>query len=391
MTALTLILGALMAFGPLSIDMYLPGLPDIVRDLNAREGAVQLTLSAFLIGLALGQAIYGPLSDKYGRKRPLLLGVSVYVVASLLCAVATNVETLIALRFLEAVGAAAGGVITNATVRDLFVGRSAASMFSMLMLVMGIAPIAAPVLGGQLLLLSSWRTIFVILAVFGVLCGLAALLWLPETHPIERRRGVRLRDTARTYAGFLRNRAFMAYALSAGGSSALLLSYITGSPFVFIDLLHVSPQTFSWLFGLNALGLIAASQVNRLLLRRASSEQIVAWASASALLWAALLLVTVGLLGMGLSVLVPLLFACVTSIGFLMSNISALALAPVRERTGSAAAILGITQNASSGIAGALVGAFAAGGALSMTVVMALSAAACFVLLRVARSTRAAA
>lgn len=370
---LTLILGGLQAFGPLSIDMYLPGLPTIARDLRVDEGTAQFTLSAFLLGMALGQAAYGPVTDKYGRRRPLLFGVAVYVLASVLCALAPTAPLLIAGRFLQALGASAGAVITTAVVRDLWRGKEAADRFSLLMLVMGVAPILAPLLGGLILARFEWHAIFWTLAGLGVLC-LAAVFALPETSSPESRAGVRLRDAAGTYLDLLRNAPFVAYALAGSFASCTLFAYISGSSFVFIETLGLTPGLYSVLFGANALGLIVASQVNRALLRRGSLNGIAAGASAATLGFA-LLLVLVTLTGnASVWTLAPLLFGLLSSLGLTFPNTTTLALEHVRVRMGSASALRGTIQFALAGGAGSLVGLLADGTALPMTGVMAVSA-----------------
>ena len=357
---LTLILGGLQAFGPLSIDMYLPGLPTIARDLGVSDGAAQFTLSAFLIGMALGQASYGPATDKYGRKKPLLFGVALYVLASVICARSPSIEVLILGRFLQALGASAGAVITTAIVRDLYSGREAADRFSLLMLVMGVAPILAPLLGGLILSRFDWHALFWMLAGLGVLCWLS-VTGLTEPSRAAERAQARLRDAAGTYLALLRQAPFMTYALGGAFASSAMFAYISGSSFVFIGALHVSPGVYSLLFGLNALGLIAASQVNRALIRRFPLARITGVANSFTLLFA---------LGLGLVTLTghaavltlaPLLLGLLITLGFTFPNTTTLALDNVRTRLGSAAALRGTLQFVISGLAGSAVGVLSNG------------------------------
>ena len=229
---LVLLIGALSAFAPLSIDMYLPGLPAIATELGASPAEVQLTLTACLIGLALGQLVSGPLSDTYGRRRPLLVGLALYTVASLLCAAAPTVWTLVAARLLQGLGGAAGIVIARAVVRDHYSGSAAARFFALTMLVNGLAPILAPIIGGQLLLITTWQGIFLVLAGIGAILFLVAALRLAESLPPERRRSGRLGDVARSYRGLLGDRGFMSYVLASALAFAAMFAYISASPFV---------------------------------------------------------------------------------------------------------------------------------------------------------------
>jgi Bcr/CflA subfamily drug resistance transporter len=257
-----LILGGLTAFGPLSLDMYLPALPALARGFSAAESEVQLTLTACVLGIAIGQVLAGPLSDTLGRRRPLMAGLALYTAASLLCAAAPAVPALTAFRLLQGFGAAAGIVIARAVVRDLHSGTAAARYFSMLMLVAGSAPILAPVIGGQVLRVTSWRGVFVVLGLFGAALLVASALGLRETLPADRRRSGELRDTLRTFGGLLTDRVFLGYALASGFAFAALFSYISGSPFVLQQLFGLSPQQFSAVFAMNAVGIVVSGQVN---------------------------------------------------------------------------------------------------------------------------------
>src|SRR5947209_9366801 len=271
---LVFILGSLSAFGPLSIDMYLPALPSLSRDFGTGASQVQLTLSACLLGLALGQAIAGPISDSLGRRRPLLAGLTAYALASLLCVVAPSVYALAGLRLLQGIAGAAGIVIARAIVRDLHSGVAAARFYSLLMLVNGLAPILAPIFGGLLLRFTSWRGVFIVLAIIGTLLLLAAATGLGETLPPERRRSGGVLATITTFRQLLANRPFMGYALSCGLAFAAMFAYIAGSPFVLQEIYGLSPQLFSVIFGTNALGLVIASQGNGRLVGRVPPERL---------------------------------------------------------------------------------------------------------------------
>jgi MFS transporter, DHA1 family, multidrug resistance protein len=255
------ILGALSAFGPLSMDMYLPGLPSLTRELGASASAGQLTLTGCMLGIAIGQLVMGPLSDSLGRRRPLLAGIAGYTLASIACAAAPSIGVLIALRFLQGLAGGAGVVIARAVVRDVFSGPSAARMFSLLMIVTGAAPVLAPLVGGQALSVTSWRGIFGVLAAIGVPLLVSTLLWLPETLPAARRHPGGVLDTVRAFGALLRDREFTPYALSFSLAFVAMFAYIAGSSFVLEDIHGISPQLFSVVFAVNSAGLITMSQV----------------------------------------------------------------------------------------------------------------------------------
>ncbi|NJM07479.1 Bcr/CflA family multidrug efflux MFS transporter [Candidatus Gracilibacteria bacterium] len=354
---LIITLGILTATGPFSIDMYLPGLPAIVNEFNADASTVGLTLSLFFIGLAVGQAFYGPLSDRFGRKRPLLIGFAVYTLASVACALTPSLGGLIAMRLLQALGGCAGVVIARSAVRDRFEQREAAGVFSWLVLVTGVAPITAPIIGGQVIAAFGWRAIFWVLAVFGLICLTLTLWVLPETLPRERRVATPLRGVLRIYGGLLADRTFIGYALAGGLFFSSMFAYITGSPFVIIEQYGVAPEQFAWIFGLNASGLVITAQLNRWLLRHYSSDTVLRAALMIAVA-AALVLLLAAVSGIGglFGLLLPL-FVCVSCVGLIGPNSTALALAPHGNRAGSASALLGTIQFALGAASGALVGA----------------------------------
>jgi DHA1 family bicyclomycin/chloramphenicol resistance-like MFS transporter len=369
--SLIVVLGTLTAFGPLSIDMYLPGLPAIARDLDAEPALVQLTLSLFFIGLAVGQALYGPLSDRYGRRRPLLLGCALYAVASAACALAPTAPALVAARLVQAFGGSAGMVIARSVVRDRFDAHESARVYSLLMLVMGLAPITAPLIGGQLLAFVGWRAIFWVLCGFGLLCLLSVALILPESLPAERRSGSGIGAALRIYERLLADRQLLGYALVGGFTSAAMFAYIAGSPFVVIELYGISPQQYGWIFGTNALGLILASQINRRLLDSFDSAAIVR-ATLLVSAGAACLLVLAASTGVGgLPALLIPLFVCVASGGLVGPNTTAAALVPHGKAAGSASALLGALAFLIGTGATALVAALQNGTALPMAGVMA--------------------
>ncbi|GAA4851983.1 multidrug effflux MFS transporter [Saccharopolyspora rosea] len=365
-----LILGGLTAFGPLSIDMYLPALPQLTRELGATEAQAQLTLTAVLVGLAFGQLIAGPISDAVGRRKPLLTGLALYLVATVLCALSDSVYALAGLRALQGFGAAAGMVIARAAVRDLYSGVEAARFFSSLMLVTGLAPILAPVIGGQVLAHTTWRGVFVVLTVFGVTLLTVAGFALPETKPKQWRQPARLGATFRTFGRLLAEPSFLGNALAGGLGMAAMFAYVSGSSFVLQNIYGLSPQTYSFVFGMNAVGLVAAGQINaRLVGRVATESQLLVTALVSASI-AGAVLVTAAVLGLPLPVLLAALFVMIASLGFVMPNTTMLALADHREVSGSASALLGVNQFVVGALAAPLVGLGGVGSALPMVLVM---------------------
>ncbi len=353
--SLVLVLGALSAFGPLSLDMYLPAFPALARDLGSTASQVQLTITTCLVGLALGQLVAGPLSDRFGRKRPLLIGVAAYALASLLCAVAPDIWTLTAARVIQGLAGSAGIVIARAVARDLHSGRALARFFALLMLVNGLAPILAPLVGAQVLRVTDWRGVFVVLAVIGFLIWLAVLLVLPETLPVERRHGGGLAHTVATFGSLLRERAFVGYTLSTGFVLGAMFAYIAGSSFVLQDVYGLSAQQFALVFGSNATGLIVASQISAHLVRRIAPRTLmragVVVSTTGGLAVLACVLGDVGLVGLLLS-----LFLVVSSVGLVAPNAAALALADHPRNAGSASALLGMGQYAVGGLVAPLVG-----------------------------------
>src|SRR5579859_1348812 len=380
---LVFILGALSAFGPLSIDMYLPALPALSHDFGTGAAEVQLTLSASLLGLAVGQAITGPISDALGRRRPLLVGLAAYALASLLCVFAPSVAVLVVLRFVQGFAGAAGIVIARAVVRDLHSGVAAARFFSLLMLVNGLAPILAPLVGGLLLRFTSWRGVFIVLTIVGTLMLLAVATGLGETLPKESRQLGGIRSTMTTFGQLLTSRAFVGYALSCGLALGAMFAYISGSPFVLEGIYGLSPQWFSVMFGVNALGIMLAGQINGRLVGRVSPARLlVAGLVASAAGGVALLMVVT--LGGGLIGILPSLFVVVASLGFVMPNATTLAMSGRPNTAGSASALLGVLHFSIGAAAAPVVGAFGTATALPMATVIAalgVSALAVFALL----------
>ncbi|MEU1001737.1 MULTISPECIES: multidrug effflux MFS transporter [Streptomyces] len=380
----TFLLGSLTAVPPLAMDMYLPSLPEVTRSLHAPAATVQLTLTACLAGMALGQLVVGPMSDRWGRRRPLLAGLAVFVVATVLCALAPTVETLVAFRLAQGLAGAAAIVIARAVVRDLYDGMAMARFFSTLMLISGVAPIVAPLIGGQVLRVTDWRGVFVVLTAIGVLIGVLVWTRLPETLEPAERHGGGVGEALRAMRGLLADRAFAGYMLTGGFAFAALFAYISASPFVIQEIYGASPQTFSLLFGVNSVGLVLVGQINgKILVGRVSLDRVLGIGLTIVITAAtALLLMSLGVFGeVGLVPVAAALFVLMSAMGITLPNTQALALMRTKHAAGSASALLGTSSFLIGAVASPLVGVAGEDTALPMAVVQlaaALVALACF-------------
>ncbi|MBU8542095.1 MULTISPECIES: multidrug effflux MFS transporter [Roseomonadaceae] len=368
---LAILLGALTALGPLGIDMYLPAFPAMGADLGASPAAIQRTLAVFLLGMAAGQLVYGPLSDRLGRRLPLFVGMGVYTLASIGCAVASSADALVWLRLAQALGGCVGVVVARAVVRDLCDERGAVRMMSMLMLAMGAAPILAPMLGGWMLAALGWRAIFWFLAIYGVLALVVMQAWLPESLPPERRRQDNFGAVLLVYLSLLKDRRFLAHALAGALPMAGLFAYLVGSPHLLMQVHGLGPVEYGMAFGGNAFGLILASQViSRLVRRQAPSKLLVITLSLLAT-------ASVGvLLAVASGALLPLLAAFFLFLAFMGSVLplsTALAMAPMGRMAGSASALMGTLQFGVGAVVGAVLGAFGGTSALAMGGAIALA------------------
>jgi DHA1 family bicyclomycin/chloramphenicol resistance-like MFS transporter len=366
---LVFLLGAVTAFAPVSIDMYLPSLPVLGTEFGASAGHVQLSVASFFLGLAVGQGFYGPLSDRFGRTRPLCAGLLLFVLASIGCALAPSIDFLIVVRFFQALGACSGQVISRAVVRDLFEPREAVQVFSLLVLVMGVSPVLAPLVGAQILQWFPWRTIFWVIATLGAMGLIGTFLGLKESHHGERKPLV-IGNVMRTYADLLRDRAFMGYVLTGGMALAGMFAYIVGSPYVFMEHFNVTTARFGLIFGVNALGLVLAAQVNARLVRRFTSDAIIRKVLAIQVTAGILLFAGAWWGFLGLYGVAALLFVYVSSVGCLFPNITAMAMAPQGARAGSASALIGVIQFVLAAVSASLIGAANSGAAVPMAVVL---------------------
>lgn len=381
---LIVLLGALTAVAPLAIDMYVPGFPEMSRALDASDSAVQLSMTAFLAGLVAGQLVIGPLSDGLGRRRPLIWGTALFVALSVVCAAVPAIELLVAARFLQGVAGAAGMVLARAVITDRFPGPRLPHYFSLLSMVLGVAPVAAPVIGGAILTAASWRWVFVALALFGALLFVAVLFAVPETLPPERRHQGGVAGSFRAMGRLTTRRAFLGSALTLGFAGAALFAYIGGSSFVFQEVYGTSAGTYSLIFASNAGGMLVAGALFGVLSRRVALGTLLAASVALSVLAVAVLVLLLATVGGTLAGTWVTLFFAAFGIGGVFPATMSLGQSLGRTASGAASALLGGIQFLFGAIASPLVGAFGTDSAAPMTVTMFLSlllAAVCLVTL----------
>lgn len=373
-----LTLGLLTALAPFSIDMYLPAFPDIAKGLGVSIETIQLSLASYFVGLSVGQLLAGPLSDRFGRKPPLLGGLLLYTLVSVACSFAATAYWLISLRFFQALGGCVGVVVSRAIVSDLYPVKERAGIFSTLMLVMGVAPIVAPSLGSFLSASLGWQSVFIALSIVGIL-AIAGTLYLPETKGNDFSISIRPGLLLKSYLSILRNQKFLVYSFCGGLGNAAMFAYISGSPFVYMELFGLTEIQYGWAFGINALGLITGGQVNRKLLRYYSSARILTIVVYIQLI-TGLLLWFGAWMGYSALFILPLVFVFVSSLGYVLPNTTALAMAPFIRDSGTASAVLGFLQYVIAAGSAALVSGLHNGTAIPMTLTIALSAMASFII-----------
>ncbi|PIC86863.1 MFS transporter [Sporosarcina sp. P20a] len=352
---LVVLLGSLSAFGPLSMDMYLPGLPIVAEDLNASTSLVQLSLTACLIGLGAGQLIFGPLSDIYGRRKPLVITLSVYAIASVLCAFSPNIWIFVALRFVQGMTGAAGIVIARACARDLYVGNELTKFMAMLSIVSGSAPILSPIVGGVVLNYASWHMVFLLLGIIGLLMFLSTAFFLPDTLPVEARSESGMLAVIKTFSGLLKDKWFLGIALTQGLIMSGMFAYIAGSPFVLQNIYGVTAQQFSLFFAMNGVGIITAAQVTGRLSGKIHELKFLRAGVLLSFTASILLLLTVWN-EWPLAVIATALFFMVSSVGLVSPAAFSLAMQSQGKSAGSASAFLGLLPFIGGAIVSPLVG-----------------------------------
>lgn len=370
-TRLILILGLLSAVGPFSIDMYLPGFPVIAANLHTTPEMVSYSLSSYFIGICAGQLLLGPLLDRFGRKRPLYGGLTLYIISSIGCAFAPTIEVLIVLRLFQAAGGCVGIVAPRAIIRDLFPVHENAKIFSLLILILGVSPIIAPTAGGYVTAHFGWHAIFIILTIISFIILLLVIFFLPESKKPDPSFSLKPKPILASFQKVMTHPQFYTYALTGSLASAGLYAYLAGSPFVFMELYHVTGQHYGWIFAIIAGGLITSSQLNNILLRTYTSQQIIR-ATLTLQCGVAVLLVAGTYTDfLGLTGTIACIFVYLCCQGFSFPNSSALSMAPFTKEAGSASALMGSIQMALGAGASALVGLLSNGTAIPMTAVMA--------------------
>lgn len=363
-----LILSGLMAFTSLSTDIYLPAMPTMATDLH---GNVELTITGFLVGFTIAQLIWGPISDHLGRRKPLFIGMVLFIIGSAGCALSTSITQIVFWRVFQALGACTGPMLARAMIRDLFARTRAAQMLSTLVLIMAIAPIAGPLIGGQIIRLSTWHAVFWLLVLIGALMCVS-LCWLPETLPEAKRVKASLTGAFRNYRSLLSNGRFMRYTLSLTFYYVGAYAFITGSPFVYISYYHVDPQHYGWLFALNIVGVMAMSVLNRRLVQRHPLEQLLKYATMLAALAAVALALLVKLESGGIVAIIITISLLFSMNGIIAATSTAAALDAVPNIAGSASALIGALQYGSGIISSLLLAAFSDGTPWTMAWIIAL-------------------
>ncbi len=381
-----MILGTLTALGPFSIDMYLPGFPAIAQDLKTTTAEVALSLSSFFVGISAGQLLYGPLLDRFGRKKPLYFGLGVYVLSSVACALATSIDALVILRFVQAVGSCAAGVAAVAMVRDLFPVEDSAKVFSLLMLVVGVSPMIAPTVGGYVTVAFGWQSVFLILAGMGAGIFAAVYFGLPESSKPDPTLSLKPRPILTNFLAVIRIPQFLTYALAGAVSFSGLLTYVSGSPLLFMEIFKVGEKTYGWIFAFLSVGLIGASQVNSIMHRKFRSEQIIRVAILFQVLVGLFLFFGTIFDWLGLYGTIAVLFTFLCCLGFTFPNASALSMAPFSKNAGSASALMGAIQMGLGALATVILSIFNDQTAVPMAAIMAGSAFLSLLILLFGRS-----
>ncbi|TRX42942.1 multidrug effflux MFS transporter [Flavobacterium restrictum] len=384
---LILILGSMTALGPFSIDMYLPGFAGIARDLNTTVANVSMTLSSYFIGISAGQLLYGPLLDRFGRKKPLFIGLLIYILASLCCVFVKNIDAFIGLRFIQAIGSCAATVTSVAMVRDLFPVKDIPKVFSKLMLVVGLSPMLAPTIGGYVTAYYSWHVVFLILMCLGILVFLAAWLGLPSKFIPDTTISLKPKPIITNFIEIIKVPQFYTYAFTGAIAFSGLFTYVAASPILFMTILKVSAKTYGWIFAFMSMSFIGASQLNSLLLRRFKSEQMIFGALVAQSIISILFLIAAVNSFLGLYETIAFLFLFLACLGISNPNTAGLTLAPFAKNAGSASALMGAIQLGLGAFASFIVGVFVKNSIAPMVVIMCFSTVTAFFVLIIGKRT----
>lgn len=382
---LILILGSLTALGPFSIDMYLPGFAGIARDLNTSVANVSMTLSSYFIGISAGQLLYGPLLDRFGRKKPLFIGLLVYIFASLGCIFVQDIDIFIGLRFIQAVGSCAATVASIAMVRDLFPVKDIPKVFSMLMLVVGLSPMLAPTIGGYVTADYGWHTVFFILMCMGIVILIASQIVLPNSYLPDTSISLKPKPIINNFLNIIKEPQFYTYAFAGAIAFSGLFTYVAASPILFMDIFKVDAKTYGWIFAFMSLSFISASQLNSLLLKKFTSEQMIFGALISQAFVSVLFLILAINNYLGLYETIAMLFLFLACLGISNPNTAGLTLAPFPRNAGSASALMGAIQLGLGAFASFAVGIFVQNSVLPMVIIMTTSTLLALIILIVGK------
>jgi DHA1 family bicyclomycin/chloramphenicol resistance-like MFS transporter len=382
-----LILGALSTVSPFSIDMYLPGFPAIAKDFGTTMAKVQLSLTAYLVGIAVGQLIYGPLLDRFGRRPPMYAGLAIYILATIACAFSTSIDQLIMMRFFHAIGGCGGMVASQALVRDLFPANKTAQAFSSLTLVIAVSPMVAPTVGGYVTVAFGWHSMFILLAIVTLIIIAAVHFFLPEGRLADPSLSLKPKSVINNFVVVLKEPQFLLYTLAGGIATSAPFAFIAGSSDVFINLYGVSEKQYGWVFAFIAGGIIGSSQLNHLLLKKFSNSQLVRYPLTYQTVLGAIMVTGTVYHWFNLYSLLAVMFVFVTGQGLIGPNATALSLAPFSKLTGSAASLLGSYRMAIGGVVSALVGVFNNGTELPMIAMMAVCPVTALTILTIGKAT----
>lgn len=382
---LILILGSLTALGPFSIDMYLPGFSGIAKDLNTTVAKVSMSLSSYFIGISAGQLLYGPLLDRFGRKTPLFVGLLVYILASLGCIYVSDIDAFILLRFIQAIGSCAATVASVAMVRDLFPVKDIPKVFSLLMLVVGLSPMLAPTIGGYVTEDLGWHAVFFILMCMGIAILAASQIGLPNTYKPDTSISLKPKPIITNFLSVLKEPQFYTYAFTGAIAFSGLFSYVAASPIVFMDIYKVDAKTYGWIFALMSVSFIGSSQLNSMLLKKFSSEQMIfgALISQSVISIVFLILALNNLLGLYQTI--GMLFLFLACLGISNPNTAGLMLAPFAKNTGSASALMGAIQLGLGALASFAIGVFVKDSVVPMVAIMTTTTIVAFIILNIGK------
>jgi len=382
---LILILGSLTALGPFSIDMYLPGFSGIAKDLNTTVAKVSMSLSSYFIGISAGQLLYGPLLDRFGRKKPLFIGLLVYILASLGCIYVADIDSFILLRFVQAIGSCAATVASVAMVRDLFPVKDIPKVFSLLMLVVGLSPMLAPTIGGYVTEDLGWHAVFFILMCMGIVILAASQIGLPNTYKPDTSISLKPKPIITNFLAVLKEPQFYTYAFTGAIAFSGLFSYVAASPIVFMDIYKVDAKTYGWIFALMSVSFIGSSQLNSMLLKRFSSEQMIFGALISQSVISIIFLILALNDLLGLYQTIGMLFLFLACLGISNPNTAGLTLAPFAKNTGSASALMGAIQLGLGALASFAIGVFVKDSVAPMVAIMATTTITAFIILNIGK------